>query len=253
MQLASEAHSCTSRRAYWRRRRESRAAVGAVGAVDASRCSLRTRRRGRRRRRGSRRCREARKVSPPAAHGPRATRTTLSSKSGMLSEHGEGVGKVLDGAALQLPRHNAESFKNFLTWMAIVRADRARSVESVMRTAGAMMVKLGLPDVTKDGSVKAHAKDLLDGLSEEHGRRRLSTSASRWAGTYSMAPDDGHTDDAEVVRRDGHRRALRPPGRLCRRQRKGAVSLRGRRRLPHRRAPTRSGGSGTRWPGVTGM
>jgi len=27
--------SCTSRRAYWRRRRESRAAVGAVGAVDA--------------------------------------------------------------------------------------------------------------------------------------------------------------------------------------------------------------------------
>jgi hypothetical protein len=49
-----------------------------------------------------------------------------------------------------------------------IDADRARSVESVMRTAGAMMVKLGLPDVTKDGSVKAHAKDLLDGLSEEH-------------------------------------------------------------------------------------
>ena len=60
-----------------------------------------------------------------------------------------GMGKVLDGAALQLPRHNAESFKNFLTWMAI-DADRARSVESAMRTAGAMMVKLGLPDVTKD-------------------------------------------------------------------------------------------------------
>lgn len=38
-----------------------------------------------------------------------------------------GMGKVLDGAALQLPRHNAESFKNFLTWMAI-DADRARSV-----------------------------------------------------------------------------------------------------------------------------
>ena len=31
--------SCTSRRAYWRRRRESRAAVGAVGAVDAV-CAL---------------------------------------------------------------------------------------------------------------------------------------------------------------------------------------------------------------------
>ena len=54
-----------------------------------------------------------------------------------------GMGKVLDGADLQLPRHNIESFKNFLTWM-VIDADRARSVESVMRTACAMMVKLGV-------------------------------------------------------------------------------------------------------------
>ena len=87
-----------------------------------------------------------------------------------------GMGKVLDGAALHLPRHNAESFKNFLTWMAI-DADRARSVESVMRTAGSMMVKLGLPDVTKDGSVKAHAKDLLDGISMEHETATTATPA----------------------------------------------------------------------------
>jgi hypothetical protein len=87
-----------------------------------------------------------------------------------------GMGRVLDGAALHLPRHNAESFKNFLTWMAI-DADRARSVESVMRTAGSMMVKLGLPDVTKDGSVKAHAKDLLDGISMEHETATTATPA----------------------------------------------------------------------------
>ena len=87
-----------------------------------------------------------------------------------------GMGKVLDGAVLHLPRHNAESFKNFLTWMAI-DADRARSVESVMRTAGSMMVKLGLPDVTKDGSVKAHAKDLLDGISMEHETATTATPA----------------------------------------------------------------------------
>ena len=91
-----------------------------------------------------------------------------------------GMGKVLDGAALHLPRHNVESFKNFLTWMAI-DADRARSVESVMRTAGAMMVKLGIPDVTKNGAVKAHAKDLLDGISEEHETATTATpSMLKW-------------------------------------------------------------------------
>ena len=35
-----------------------------------------------------------------------------------------GMGRVLDGAALHLPRHNAESFKNFLTWMAQIEHDR---------------------------------------------------------------------------------------------------------------------------------
>ena len=87
-----------------------------------------------------------------------------------------GMGKVLDGAALQLPRHSVESFKNFLTWMAL-DADRARSVESIMRVAGSMMVKLGIPDVTKNGAVKAHAKDLLDGISEEHETATTATPA----------------------------------------------------------------------------
>lgn len=87
-----------------------------------------------------------------------------------------GMGRILDGADLHLPRHNAECFKNFLTWMAI-DADRARSIESVMRMAGTMMAKLGLPDVTKIGSVKAHAKDLLDGICMEHETATTATPA----------------------------------------------------------------------------
>ena len=40
-----------------------------------------------------------------------------------------------------------------------------------------MMVKLGLPDVTKSGAVKAHLKDLLDGISMEHEPATTATSA----------------------------------------------------------------------------
>ena len=87
-----------------------------------------------------------------------------------------GLGRVLDGTALRLPRHNEESFKNFLSWMAL-DADRSRSMESVVRTAGSMMTKLGLTDVTKLGGVKAHMKDLLVGVSMEHEPATTATPA----------------------------------------------------------------------------
>ena len=92
-----------------------------------------------------------------------------------------GMGMVMDGGGcerpiLRLPRHNAECFKNFLTWLA-TDADRVRSLEGIMRVAGLMMVKLGLPDVTKDGSVKAHAKELLKDISIEHEPATAATSA----------------------------------------------------------------------------
>ena len=49
----------------------------------------------------------------------------------------------MDGRVLNLPRHSVEAFKNFCTWMVLTE-ERARSLESTVRTAGAMMVKLGL-------------------------------------------------------------------------------------------------------------
>ena len=78
-----------------------------------------------------------------------------------------GMGHVLDGA-LRLPRHNAECFKNFMSWMVLDK-DRARSLISVVRAAGAFMTKLKIPDVTKMGDVKSHLKELCQecGLESE--------------------------------------------------------------------------------------
>eukprot|EP00966_Prymnesium_polylepis_P293319 6775026-Prymnesium_polylepis.1 len=65
------------------------------------------------------------------------------------------MGLVLDDGALILPRHSMTSFSNFCTWLSL-DADRARSLESVVRTAVSFFTKLQLPDHTKHGAVKAH-------------------------------------------------------------------------------------------------
>lgn len=80
----------------------------------------------------------------------------------------QGLGAIIDSDGQQLgqlrgvklPRHNAEAFKNFLTWFAMTPG-RTRSLESFMRSAGAFFVKLKLTDHTKAGDVKAHAKELI--------------------------------------------------------------------------------------------
>ena len=56
-------------------------------------------------------------------------------------------------------------------------ADRARSIETTVRTAGALMVKVGIPDVTKLGDVKAHLKELLASVSKEHAPATTATPA----------------------------------------------------------------------------
>ena len=71
------------------------------------------------------------------------------------------------GGGIVLPRHNAEAFKNFISWMAMDR-DRARSLESIVRSAGALMTKLKIDDVTKDGSVKTHLAQALGNVAMEH-------------------------------------------------------------------------------------
>ena len=75
----------------------------------------------------------------------------------------QGMGQVLDGGGLKLPRHSPEAFKNFCTWM-VINEERARSLESTVRSAGAMMTKLKVVDVTKAPEVKAHIKDLLQSV-----------------------------------------------------------------------------------------
>jgi hypothetical protein len=80
----------------------------------------------------------------------------------------EGLGAILDDSGqrvgalrgVKLPRHNAEAFKNFLTWFASTPG-RTRSLDSFMRSAGAFFTKLKLVDHTKAGDVKAHAKELI--------------------------------------------------------------------------------------------
>ena len=86
----------------------------------------------------------------------------------------EGLGAILDDSGqrvgalrgVKLPRHNAEAFKNFLTWFASTPG-RTRSLDSFMRSAGAFFTKLKLVDHTKAGDVKAHAKELIQGSGYE--------------------------------------------------------------------------------------
>ena len=77
-----------------------------------------------------------------------------------------GMGRTVE-EGIRLPRHNAESFKNFCSWMCLEK-ERARSLESTVRMAGSFMTKLKLTDVTKQGDVKAHVKDLLNQCGLEH-------------------------------------------------------------------------------------
>ena len=86
----------------------------------------------------------------------------------------EGLGAILDDSGqrvgalrgVKLPRHNAEAFKNFLTWFSSTPG-RTRSLDSFMRSAGAFFTKLKLVDHTKAGDVKAHAKELIQGSGYE--------------------------------------------------------------------------------------
>ena len=84
----------------------------------------------------------------------------------MEEEYARGMGLVLDGELI-LPRHSEEAFKNFCTWFAL-DAERSRSLESTVRTAGSFLTKLQLPDVTKHGSVKAHVRDLISEIGIAH-------------------------------------------------------------------------------------
>jgi hypothetical protein len=92
-------------------------------------------------------------------------------------EYAKGMGMTLDGegSALVMPRHSRAAFKNFLIWLTLDE-DRARSLESVVRGAGSMFMKLQLTDHTKHGEVKALVKDLIKEVGIEHEPSDAATS-----------------------------------------------------------------------------
>ena len=99
--------------------------------------------------------------------GKETTAAGYANYTRLEEEYVLGMGRALDERMI-LPRHSAEAFKNFLTWLIHTRK-LAREVDSIVRSAGSYFVKLKLTDVTKLGEVKAHLKDLsteIDMLSE---------------------------------------------------------------------------------------
>ena len=76
--------------------------------------------------------------------------------------------------AFPRPRHSCESFKGFVSWM-VTDAARAGSLDTVIRSAGALMTKLGLTDWTKDKGVKALIAQLSDLAAHEKLPQTLST------------------------------------------------------------------------------
>ena len=158
------------------------------------------------------------------SQGRESTAAGFSGYTSLEESYVTGMGGVLDGAmggGLKLPRHNAEAFKNFLTWMTL-DAERARSLESVVRSAGAMFTKLRLTDWTKSGDVKAHLKDLIG----EHGLAHETATTATPRMLSLIVKDGGIIDE-----RYSHA--------LSRMSREGAVSMRGSGWLSHRRGSRR--------------
>ena len=54
-----------------------------------------------------------------------------------------------------LPRHNKESFINFLTWV-FLDAGRSRSMNGMWRSIGLVFTAQQLPNLTRDSAVKSH-------------------------------------------------------------------------------------------------
>jgi hypothetical protein len=81
------------------------------------------------------------------------------------------MGQLVDGQVLRMPRHSASSFKHFVTWF-VVDAERARLLESMVRSAGAFLTKVpGLTDWTQESSVKAHIAAQGDAAAQRYAPR----------------------------------------------------------------------------------
>ena len=103
-----------------------------------------------------------------------------------------GMGLVLANGMLSLPRHNAETMKNFISWMAL-SAERVRSLPSVFRGAGAFLAKLEIFNPCNDKSVQAHLKGILDECGVES--EPASTATPRM---LRLLTEDGGIVDEEI-------------------------------------------------------
>jgi hypothetical protein len=102
------------------------------------------------------------------------------------------MGIMLANGQLSLPRHNSETMKNFISWMSLT-ADRARSLPSVFRGAGAFLSKLEVFNPCNNKSVQAHLKEVLDenGIESEP----ATTATPRM---LSLLVEDGGIIDEDV-------------------------------------------------------
>ena len=98
--------------------------------------------------------------------GREATAASYADYTQLEERYVMGLGRLLEGAELRLPRHSPMAMRNMLTWLSL-DADRSKSLESFVRMASAFFTKVEIPNVI-DGSVRAHLKELLEQCGVEH-------------------------------------------------------------------------------------
>jgi hypothetical protein len=69
------------------------------------------------------------------SQGKEGTAAGYAEYTRLEEEYTMGMGLIMEGQLL-LPRHSAGAFNHFCTWLSL-DAERARSLESVVRSAGA--------------------------------------------------------------------------------------------------------------------
>ena len=108
------------------------------------------------------------------SQGQESTAAAYAAFTALEERYAMGMGMAL-GSGMKMPRHNEEAFVNFISWFC-TDAERARSLDSMVRSAGALMVKVGLPNLTTSGRVKAHLKEMGKMCSEESEPSTAATS-----------------------------------------------------------------------------
>ena len=93
--------------------------------------------------------------------GREATAAGYAEFVSLEEKYAMGMGIMLASGQLSLPRHNVETMKNFISWMAL-SYDRARSLPSVFRGAGAFLSKLEVFNPCNSKAVQAHLKEVLE-------------------------------------------------------------------------------------------